>query len=95
MKQIADFHHGNYLRIGAWLLAGALMLLPLAAMQFTSAVNWGTEDFVAAGLLLGGTGLALEATVRLVRGTRARIVIALAILAAFGLIWAELAVGLF
>lgn len=85
----------NYLRIGAWGLAAALLLLPLIAMQFSSEVNWGAGDFLAAALLLGGAGLALEATVRLVRGTMARIIVGLAVVAAFALIWAELAVGLF
>ena len=82
-------------RLTGWSLAAALLLAPLVAMQFTSAVNWGAEDFLAAALLLGGAGLALEATVRLVRGTVPRIAIALAILFVFALIWAELAVGIF
>jgi hypothetical protein len=82
-------------RIIGWGLAAGLLLAPLLAMQFTSAVNWGAEDFLAAALLLGGAGLALEATVRLVRGTVPRIVIGLAILFVFALIWAELAVGIF
>ncbi|MGB3337315.1 MAG: hypothetical protein WBA73_09060 [Devosia sp.] len=86
---------GNYLRIGAWSVAAALLLLPLAAMQFTSDVKWGAEDFLAAALLLGGAGLALEVMVRLVQDARARLAIGLAIAAAFGLIWVELAVGIF
>jgi hypothetical protein len=28
---------------------GTLLLLPLVAMQFTREVNWGLEDFLAAG----------------------------------------------
>jgi hypothetical protein len=36
-----------------------ILLLPLGAMQFTDEVNWGVFDFVAAGILLGGSGLLL------------------------------------
>jgi hypothetical protein len=39
--------------------------------------------------------LALEATARLVRGTAPRLAVGLAILLAFALIWAQLAVGIF
>ena len=95
MTRTVGLQPGNYLRIGAWGLAAALLLLPLAAMQFTSDVNWGAEDFLAAALLLGGGGLALEVMVRLVQGARARLAIGLAIAAAFALIWVELAVGIF
>jgi hypothetical protein len=82
-------------RLIGWLLAAALLISPLFAMQFSSEVNWGAEDFMAAALLLGGAGLALEATMRLVRGTAPRIVLGLTILGVLALIWAELAVGIF
>ena len=95
MSQTAGFHHLNSLRVAGWSLAAAILLAPLLAMQFTSELNWGAEDFFAAALLLGGAGLALEATIRLVRGAGARIAVALAVLLTFGLIWAQLAVGIF
>jgi hypothetical protein len=47
------------------LLATALILLvPLVAMQLTDEVDWGVADFVAAGVLIGGTGLLLERAAR-------------------------------
>lgn len=95
MTQANGLLHAGNVRIGAWGLAALALLAPLVAMQFSDEVIWGAEDFVAAALLLGGAGLALEATIRFVRSTRARIMIGLAIAAAFALIWAELAVGLF
>lgn len=95
MSQTATSPFGHYLRIGAWGLAAALLLLPLLAMQVSSDVNWSAGDFIAAALLLGGAGLALEATLRFVHGTKARIVVGLVVLAALPLLWAELAVGLF
>jgi hypothetical protein len=46
------------------LVTGFILLLPLVAMQLTDEVDWGVADFVLAGVLLGGTGLLLEAAVR-------------------------------
>ena len=85
----------NHIRIAAWGLVALALLAPLVAMQFTSEVNWGIGDFVAAAALLGGAGLALEAVLRFVRGTGARIGLGLAIGVALLPVWAELAVGLF
>jgi hypothetical protein len=78
-------------------LAGAalVLLFPLAAMQLSSDVNWSAGDFAAAALLLGGLGLALEATIRLVAGRGMRLLVGTAAIVACALIWAELAVGIF
>lgn len=43
---------------------GALLLIPLIAMRFTSAVDWSFGDFIAATFLLGGSGLAIVYLVR-------------------------------
>jgi len=72
-----------------------LLLIPLLTMQFTDEVNWTLLDFVAAGLLLLGTGLMCELVLRKISKTKNRIIICAAILIAFLLIWAELAVGVF
>lgn len=95
MPQLSDARMTSHLRLGGWGMVAALLLLPLIAMQFTSQVNWGAGDFLAAAILLGCAGLALEAMVLLVRNTAARVAIGLAILAAVATVWAELAVGLF
>ena len=82
----------NIIRI---VLATALLLLvPAVAMQFTNEVNWGPLDFVHAGALLIGTGLAYEIASRKLRTARQRVVVGLALAVAFLLIWAELAVGI-
>jgi hypothetical protein len=77
------------------LSAGALLLIPLLAMQFTNEVSWTLIDFVVAGILLFGTGLMIELVVRKVKRVRFRVAICAGILVALFLIWAELAVGLF
>lgn len=77
-----------------WGLAGLVLLLPLAAMQFTGEVNWGLGDFAAAAALLGLTGLAIEGAVRIARQPLLRIALVLAAIAMLLLVWAELAVGI-
>jgi hypothetical protein len=46
------------------LVTASILLLPLVAMQITDEVDWTLADFVAAGVLLGGSGLLLELAVR-------------------------------
>jgi len=81
-------------RIAAWSLAAALWLLPLAAMQVTDEVNWTAGDFVFAGVLIGGVGLALELAVRGSRDLAWRGGVALLLAAAFLLVWINAAVGI-
>lgn len=76
-------------------IATTLLLIPFAAMQFTSEVNWSLFDFIIAVILLYGTGLSIEFVLRKVKQTQFRILISLLILAALVLVWAELAVGIF
>jgi peptidoglycan/LPS O-acetylase OafA/YrhL len=78
------------------LLAAALLLLiPFIAMQFTDEVNWTLFDFIAAGILLLGTGLLCELVLRKVKKNSLRIAICVVLLVIPLLIWAELAVGIF
>jgi len=72
-----------------------ILLIPFTAMQFTEEVNWSLSDFVAAGVLLSGTGLLCELVLRLVKQTRYRIILIAILLVVLALIWIELAVGLF
>jgi hypothetical protein len=81
--------------IGILFTATLLLLVPLIAMQFSSGVNWTLLDFVVGGALLFGAGLSCELVMRKVKATGQRIFIIAIVLAAFFLIWAELAVGLF
>tara|TARA_R110001583_G_scaffold135989_3_gene287835 strand:+ start:15199 stop:15483 length:285 start_codon:yes stop_codon:yes gene_type:complete len=72
-----------------------ILLLPLIAMQFTNEVNWTFSDFIIAGVLLIGTGVMCEITIRKIKKTKYRIAVILAILVVLLLIWVELAVGIF
>lgn len=74
---------------------GAVLLVPLVAMQFTDQVNWSTSDFVVIGILLLVAGLAYEVLSRLAKNKDQRFVIGLVVLGVVAYLWAELAVGIF
>lgn len=80
---------------GILLTVAILLLIPLIAMQFTKEVTWGVFDFVVAGVLLLGTGLACELALRKVKRYRHRVLICSGILTLLILVWLELAVGIF
>jgi uncharacterized membrane protein len=76
-------------------LATALLLLvPLVAMQFTDEVRWDLADFVVAGALLFGADLTYQLLARRTDNLAYRVAVAVAVLAALVLVWANLAVGL-
>ena len=81
-------------RIIGWGAVAALLLAPLVAMQFTSEVDWDETDFIVMGFIFGSLGLALEFMVSRSQSIAYRIASGIAILAAFLLIWANLAVGM-
>jgi hypothetical protein len=76
-------------------IVAVLLLIPFIAMRLIGEFSWSPFDFIVAGVLLLGTGLAIEAVIRFVTKTSYRIILALAILAVLALIWIEVAVGLF
>lgn len=78
-----------------WGGAALLLLTPLVAMAFIPAINWGFEDVAIAAAMLLIAGAAIEATAWAATSPRVRAVAGLSIAAAFVLIWAHLAVGLF
>ena len=79
-------------RIWPWAVAGALLLLPLAAMRFTAAVSWDLADFLVAGSLLFGACVAYELAAGM--GTAYRAAGGMAAIATVGLVWINLAVGI-
>ena len=80
----------------AWIAsgAGALLLIPLGAMQLTTSVDWGVTDFVAMGVLLFVSGSLFVLAARKV-SPMYRLVVGVLVVAAFLYVWAELAVGIF
>ena len=76
------------------LAAGAILLVPLIAMQFTTEVNWGLTDFIVMGSLLLGTGSLFVLAARQVAPKRRWLIGGLFALL-FAYVWAELAVGVF
>jgi len=73
----------------------ALLLIPLIFTFTTEAVNWGAGDFLIMGLMLLTAAALIDLAWRRVSAIHWRSALILAIVAGFGLIWAELAVGLF
>lgn len=84
----------NVLRMMGWVAVAALLVLPLVAMQFTREVNWTISDFIFAGVILGGAGLATEFLVRRSGSNFYRIGAVLTILVMFLTVWSNLAVGI-
>jgi len=82
-------------RWAMWGALAALLILPLAAMQFTREVAWDLADFLFAGGVLIGAGLIYEVAAWRLRGGRTRAVVAAALVALVLLIWADAAVGVF
>ena len=82
------------LRVIGWGGAITLLLLPLIAMQFTDEVDWTLGDFLAAAILLGATGVAMEAIFRKSQNWTYRIAGGIAAGAGLLLVWAVLAVGI-
>lgn len=77
------------------LVASALLLLPLLAMQFTKEVNWSLFDFAAAAVLLYGTVTVIELVLVKIRRPVYRLALCATVVVALVLIWLELAVGIF
>lgn len=71
----------------------AVLEIPALAMQFTSEVDWGAGDFLAAGSLLMALGLATGQVRQRVRPAW-QAGASLLVLACAALIWVNAAVGL-
>lgn len=71
-----------------------ILMVPLVAMQFTDEVAWTLSDFVVAGFLLLGTGLAYEFAVKKAASNTYRLAVGLAVVSALMLVWVNLAVGI-
>jgi len=82
-------------RIVGWGLAVALLLLPFVAMRAgADGVDWSLGDFIVFGVMLGAVGGAFELAVRASGNWAYRGGAGLGLLAAFLVVWVNLAVGI-
>jgi len=81
-------------RIIGWGAAATLLVAPFVAMQFTRDVNWTASDFMLFGFMLLAVGLPLELAARYAHDRHYVAGAALALLGAFLVTWANLAVGI-
>ena len=84
---------GGAWRIALWGTAAFLLLLPLVAMQFTDEVRWDETDFIVIGAMLAVACGTIELAARM-GSILYRAAVAVAVVAAFLLIWLNLAVGI-
>ena len=81
--------------IGILAVAAVLLSIPFFAMRFrVEGVDWKILDFAIAGILLFGTGIAIEIALRVITEWKYRIAACVGILIVLAVVWAELAVGL-
>ena len=76
------------------MIAGLILLLPLVAMRFTDEVVWDETDFAVMGALLVGACGTFELAARTTGSIAYRAAVGVAVVAAFILIWINLAVGI-
>jgi hypothetical protein len=84
----------RFWRIAPWVIAALILLLPLVAMQFTDEVVWDETDFAVIGAMLLGACGAYELAARMTGNIAYRAAVGVAVVAAFILIWINLAVGI-
>lgn len=90
--RIVAMNYSNVARLA--ILTGLILLVPLVAMRFTSEVVWTISDFVVAGALLFGSGLAYQLISARSRNSLYKVAVGLTVGVALFLIWSNLAVGL-
>jgi hypothetical protein len=84
----------RFWRIAPWAVAALIFLLPLVAMQFTDQVDWDETDFAVIGAMLFGACGVYELAARMTGSIAYRAAVGVAVVAAFILIWMNLAVGI-
>lgn len=77
------------------IIVGLILIGALLANRFVDGWNWSFGDFIFAGVMLFGTGLAIEFVARKLTNPVRRTVAIIAIILLFLLIWIEAAVGIF
>ena len=78
-----------------YLFIPVVLAIPLIAMQFTDEVSWGPGDFLIMGGMLFIAFLFIDLVNRRSIPGGSKFALTLILIFGFGLVWAELAVGLF
>jgi hypothetical protein len=76
-------------------ISALILVIPLAAMQFTTEVAWTLSDFIIMGILLMSAGTAYVVGSRMFTSAGQRLVVGALVGLVFLLVWLELAVGVF
>lgn len=84
----------NRLRWLIWGGAAALLLTPAIAMQFNKEVQWDAFDFLIAGAVLGGAGLAYELAAWMSGDLKYRLGFGLGVISCVLVVWINGAVGM-
>jgi len=79
----------------ALIVPAVIVALIFIVMQFVPAINWDILDFVIAYLLLESLSVGLLFIVTRIKSRPIQIILGLGAILVFGLIWAQLAVGIF
>ena len=72
----------------------SILLVPLIAMQFSTAVQWTWMDFVVAGGLLITSTVLIELILRTKQHGKQRTLLILLVLLTLLIFWGEMAVGI-
>ena len=78
-----------------FVVTAAILMIPLIAMQFSDEWDWNLFDFIIMGTLLVSTGMLIVLASRKIKNINYRLAVIFALIAAFLITWAELAVGVF
>ena len=102
MKTIYTVSNKSNNRLFGLLLGATILLFIPVILQIAIGTgvdghgfNWKLEDFIIIGFMLFTTALLFNLVLKKVKKIKIRILICLAILLAFVLIWIDLAVGIF
>ncbi len=76
------------------IIPALILSVPLIAMQFSDAVDWSIEDFLVAGILLTGGGIAYELIGRRTAKLAYRVAAGMTLGTMIALVWISLAVGI-
>jgi len=80
--------------LAPWIIAVLVLQLPLLAMQFTDEIVWDKTDFAVMGVMLFASCGVYELGARRTGNSAYRAAVAIVVIAAFILVWMNLAVGI-